>query len=304
MHHTILLTKAMTNLLKFIGAIGFLSAYLLQISRASVVSTGDFNKDFFVTWSPSHVNTSADGKARSLKLDQESGAGFSSNQMFLFGQLDMQIKLVPGDSAGTVLGFYMASDQPNRDEIDFEFLGNVSGQPYILQTNIYADGSDNREQRIYLWFDPTKDFHTYSILWNLHQIVLMVDSVPIRTYRNHANEGVPYPRWQPMSIKISLWNGDSWATRGGQDKIDWSQGPFVASFRNYKIDACVWNGNPRFCRAGSPTNWWNQKQFSTLTSIQRRLFKWVRNYHVIYDYCQDNQRFQNNLPKECSLSKY
>lgn len=132
----------------------------------------------------------------------------------------------------------------------------------------------------------------------------MVDSVPIRTYRNHANEGVPYPRWQPMSIKISLWNGDSWATRGGQDKIDWSQGPFVASFRNYKIDACVWNGNPRFCRAGSPTNWWNQKQFSTLTSIQRRLFKWVRNYHVIYDYCQDNQRFQNNLPKECSLSKY
>lgn len=73
MHHTILLTKAMTNLLKFIGVIGFLSAYLLQISRASVVSTGDFNKDFFVTWSPSHVNTSEDGKARSLKLDQESG---------------------------------------------------------------------------------------------------------------------------------------------------------------------------------------------------------------------------------------
>lgn len=46
---------------------------LVQISSASVVSSGDFNKDFFVTWSPSHVNTSADGRARSLKLDQESG---------------------------------------------------------------------------------------------------------------------------------------------------------------------------------------------------------------------------------------
>ncbi|KAJ0881579.1 putative xyloglucan:xyloglucosyl transferase [Helianthus annuus] len=92
--------------------------------------------------------------------------------MFLFGQIDMPIKLVPGHSAGTVLAFYLTSDQPNRDEIDFQFLGNVSGQPYILQTSLYADDFDNREEIIYLWFDPTKDFHTYSILWNLHQIVM------------------------------------------------------------------------------------------------------------------------------------
>ncbi|KAF5805751.1 putative xyloglucan:xyloglucosyl transferase [Helianthus annuus] len=65
----------------------------------------------------------------------------------------------------------LTSDQPNRDEIGFQFLGNVSGQPYILQTSVYADGFDNREDRIYLWFDATKDFHTYSILWNLHQFV-------------------------------------------------------------------------------------------------------------------------------------
>ncbi|XP_021990355.1 probable xyloglucan endotransglucosylase/hydrolase protein 21 isoform X2 [Helianthus annuus] len=98
-------------------------------------------------------------------------SAFASNDMFLFGQIDMPIKLVPGHSAGTVLAFYLTSDQPNRDEIDFQFLGNVSGQPYILQTSLYADDFDNREEIIYLWFDPTKDFHTYSILWNLHQIV-------------------------------------------------------------------------------------------------------------------------------------
>lgn len=132
----------------------------------------------------------------------------------------------------------------------------------------------------------------------------MVDTIPIRVYRNHADKGVAFPRWQPMSLKATLWNGDSWATRGGQDKIDWKNGPFIASFRNYKIDACVWKGNPRFCRAASSTNWWNQFNFSSLTSIQRRWFKWVRKYHMIYDYCQDNERFQNNLPKECSLPKY
>lgn len=53
--------------------IGILTLISTQITSGSVVSTGDFNKDFFVTWSPSHVNTSADGKTRSLKLDQESG---------------------------------------------------------------------------------------------------------------------------------------------------------------------------------------------------------------------------------------
>ncbi|KAJ0677837.1 putative xyloglucan:xyloglucosyl transferase [Helianthus annuus] len=29
----------------------------------------------------------------------------------------------------------------------------------------------NREQRLNLWFDATKDFRTYSILWNQHQVV-------------------------------------------------------------------------------------------------------------------------------------
>ncbi|GAV80288.1 Glyco_hydro_16 domain-containing protein/XET_C domain-containing protein [Cephalotus follicularis] len=294
----------MTHPIKYIAFIWVLIVNLFQISLSSVVSTGDFNKDFYVTWSPSHVNTSADGRTRSLKLDQESGSGFASNDMFLFGQFDMPIKVVPGHSAGTVVAFYLSSDQPNRDELDFEFLGNVIGQPYILQTNVYADGFGNREERIYLWFDPTKNYHTYSILWNLHQIVFMVDYIPIRLYRNHAAKGVAFPRRQPMGIKISLWNGDSWATRGGRDKIDWSKGPFIASFKNYRIDACIWNGNPRFCRAASNTNWWSNARFSTLTRVQKRWFKWVRKYHMIYDYCQDDKRFQNNLPKECSLSKY
>lgn len=133
----------------------------------------------------------------------------------------------------------------------------------------------------------------------------MVDWVPIRVFRNHAGKGVAFPRWQPMWIKASLWNGDSWATRGGRDKANWSKGPFVAWLRNYKADACVWKGRPRFCWAENSGNWWNQRKFESLTWKQRRLFKWARKYYLIYDYCQDTNRFQQDeLPRECSLPKY
>ncbi|XP_019165532.1 PREDICTED: probable xyloglucan endotransglucosylase/hydrolase protein 10 [Ipomoea nil] len=282
----------------------FLSILKFHVSIASVVSTGDFNRDFFVAWGPTHVITSPDGRSRSLKLDRASGSVMATKDMYLFGQFDMRIKLIPGNSAGTVVAFYLTSDQPNRDELDFEFLGNEPGKPCILQTNVFADGYGNREHRIRLWFDPTKDFHTYSILWNLHQIVFMVDWVPIRTYRNHVDRGVAYPRWQPMGLKLSVWDGDSWATEGGRVKIDWLKAPFIATFRDYRIDACVWGGNPIFCWSGGLANWWNNERSSTLTWAQRRLFRWVKRYHVIYDYCMDFRRFKNSLPRECFLLEY
>lgn len=65
----------------------------------------------------------------------------------------------------------LSSTNNEHDEIDFEFLGNRTGQPVILQTNVFTGGKGNREQRIYLWFDPSKAYHTYSVLWNLYQIV-------------------------------------------------------------------------------------------------------------------------------------
>ncbi|KAJ0967723.1 hypothetical protein J5N97_024640 [Dioscorea zingiberensis] len=84
-----------------------LLANLITNALGSVVSTGNFNMDFHIPWSPSHVSTSIDGRSRTLKLDQESGSAFISNDKFLFGEIDMQIKLIPGHSAGTVVAFYV-----------------------------------------------------------------------------------------------------------------------------------------------------------------------------------------------------
>ncbi|GKC22659.1 probable xyloglucan endotransglucosylase/hydrolase protein B [Tanacetum coccineum] len=130
-----------------------------------------FGRNYVPTWAFDHIKYFNGGNEIQLLLDKYTGTGFQSKGSYLFGHFSMQIKMVAGDSAGTVTAFYLSSQNSEHDEIDFEFLGNRTGQPYILQTNVFTGGKGDREQRIYLWFDPTKAYHSYSVLWNMYQIV-------------------------------------------------------------------------------------------------------------------------------------
>ncbi|XP_060972874.1 probable xyloglucan endotransglucosylase/hydrolase protein 23 [Cannabis sativa] len=265
------------------------------------VSAGDLNQDFKITWGDGRANIVNNGELLTLLLDKGSGSGFESKNEYLFGQIDMQIKLVAGNSAGTVTAYYLSSKGSTWDEIDFEFLGNLSGDPYILHTNVFSQGKGNREQQFYLWFDPTADFHTYSILWNPQHIVFSVDGTPIRKFKNLESKGVPYPKNQPMRIHSSLWNADDWATRGGLVKTDWSKAPFTASYRNFKANACVVSSGSSSCASNSQTNsnsWLNQE----LDSAGEQKLKWVQKNYLIYNYCTDSKRFPQGFPLECTVA--
>nr|BAD93484.1 pollen major allergen No.121 isoform 1 [Cryptomeria japonica] len=262
----------------------------LALSFSHLASANFFN-DFDITWGNDRAKILDNGQRLQLTLDQSSGSGFQSKNEYLFGKIDMQIKLVPGNSAGTVTAYYLSSQGDKHDEIDFEFLGNLSGDPYIMHTNVFSQGKGSREQQFYLWFDPTADFHTYSLLWNPHQIMFSVDGTPVRVFKNSEDLGFAYPKNQAMRIYSSLWNADDWATRGGAVKIDWSKSPFVASYGNFKAETCSASSD---CSVNS----WYGAQALELSEQEK--LEWVRKNYMIYNYCTDSKRFPQGFPAECT----
>ncbi|XP_074569919.1 putative xyloglucan endotransglucosylase/hydrolase protein 23 [Curcuma longa] len=286
-----------------------MKSFVFQILASSLVivaSAGSFYQDFDVTWGGGRAKVLDDGRLLTLSLDKASGSGFQSKNQYLFGKVDMQIKLVPGNSAGTVAAYYLSSQGATHDEIDFEFLGNLSGEPYTLHTNVFTQGKGNREMQFKLWFDPAADFHNYSILWNPRHVLFMADGTPIRDFRNLESRGIAFPKSQPMRIYSSLWNADEWATRGGLVKTDWSKAPFTASYRGFKADACAVagasGGGASACASMAANNrssgWWNQEVDSTAQARMR----WVQKNYMIYNYCSDLKRFPQGLPPECSIA--
>eukprot|EP01018_Ginkgo_biloba_P041150 Gb_00044 [translate_table: standard] len=206
-----------------------------------------FNEGFANLWGPQHESISQDQSEITIWLDRYSGSGFKSLKSFNSGYFSAAIKLQSGYTAGVNTAFYLSNNQvhPNQhDEIDIEFLGTIPGKPYTLQTNIYVDenaGSGNgrivsgREQQIHLWFDPTKDFHNYGILWTQSHIVFFVDDTPIRTYSRKGSSTFPS---RPMWVYGSIWDASSWATENGKYKADYKYEPFVSKFRNFILAEC------------------------------------------------------------------
>ncbi|KAL3744076.1 hypothetical protein ACJRO7_013345 [Eucalyptus globulus] len=276
---------------------------LVVVSWGTFASARNFYQDFDITWGDGRAQILNNGDLLTLSLDKASGSGFQSQNEYLFGKIDMQLKLVPGNSAGTVTAYYLSSNGSAWDEIDFEFLGNLSGDPYILHTNVFSQGKGNREQQFYLWFDPTADFHTYSILWNPQRIIFSVDGTPIREFKNAESIGVPFPKAQPMRIFSSLWNADDWATRGGLVKTDWTQAPFTASYRNFNADnACVSSSGSSSCTSSSSSSDGNAWLSEELDSTSQERLKWVQSNYMIYNYCTDAKRFPQGVPPECTMS--
>lgn len=129
-----------------------------------------------------------------------------------------------------------------------------------------------------------------------------VDNTPLREFKNLESRGVPFPNKQPMKLYSSIWNADQWATRGGLVKTDWTQAPFLASYRNFNADACVAPGGGdaavAYCASSAVARGgaWLAQKLDPRNEVKLR---WVQRNYMIYNYCSDAKRFPQGFPQEC-----
>ncbi|XP_042456883.1 probable xyloglucan endotransglucosylase/hydrolase protein 28 [Zingiber officinale] len=265
------------------------------------LTTLSFEEGYTQLFGDSNLRLHGDGRNIHISLDQRTGAGFASQDLYLHGFFSGSIKLPSDYAAGVVVAFYMSNGdifEKTHDELDFEFLGNIRGREWRVQTNVYGNGSisTGREERYELWFDPTEDYHQYSILWSSQRIIFYIDNIPIRELVKSQIMGGDYPA-KPMSLYATIWDGSTWATSGGRYKVNYKFAPYTAEFADLMLHGCAANPSDHKTICMGNDDVYNG---ITMSADQRLLMEKFRKKRITYSYCHDRIRYPTP-PPECIL---
>ncbi|CAN0910216.1 Probable xyloglucan endotransglucosylase/hydrolase protein 30 [Linum grandiflorum] len=304
-------SSSISSLLLLLLSLIAISSSVARASSSSFnLSTVAFDEAYSPLFGHSNLLRSPDGRSVRLLLDRSTGSGFISSKMYNYGFFSANIKLPAEYTAGVCVAFYTSNGdvfEKNHDELDFEFLGNVKGKPWRFQTNLYGNGSTHRgrEERYSLWFDPSKEFHRYSILWTPRHIIFYIDDVPIREVVRNSEMGGEYPS-KPMSLYATIWDASSWATSGGRFRANYDYAPFVAEFKDLALDGCPMNAAVEQLPTTTTEDCSESHDrlatadYSTITARQRHAMRRFRQRYIYYSYCYDSLRYPVP-PPECVI---
>ncbi|KAL6888592.1 hypothetical protein ACP4OV_009618 [Aristida adscensionis] len=286
------------------------AAAVVQGLPAINVTTVAFEQAYTPLFGHDNILRSADDRTVSLLLDRSTGSGFISSSMYQHGFFSASIKLPSDYTAGIVVAFYASNGdvfEKRHDELDFEFLGNIRGKPWRVQTNVYGNGSVSRgrEERYVLPFDPTTEFHRYSILWTAAAAAFFVDDVPVREVRRSAAMAGDFPA-KPMSLYATVWDASTWATSGGRYRVNYRYGPFVASFTDLALAGCrvdpVRMPGPAAAAAACAAagEALRASEPAVMTLEKQQAMRRFREQNMVYSYCYDTLRYPVPFP-ECDV---
>ncbi|CAI9103346.1 OLC1v1001809C1 [Oldenlandia corymbosa var. corymbosa] len=275
-------------------------------SSVSPIATIPFSAGFSPLFGDANIKRSPDDASVHLHLNQLTGSGFKSSDLYNHGFFSAKIKLPSDYTAGIVVAFYTTNGDlfvKNHDELDFEFLGNIRGKPWKFQTNMYGNGSTSRgrEERYRLWFDPSKEFHRYSILWTTNKIIFYIDNVPIREIMRHESMGGDYPS-KPMGLYATIWDASDWATSGGKYKTNYKYAPFVAEFTDFALHGCAVDPLEEVVndRCNEKNDQLENANYARISPKQRTAMAKFRQRYMYYSYCYDSLRYPTP-PPECVI---
>lgn len=286
-----------------LGLVLICSVLVLAAGSSRNLPILSFDEGYSQLFGEDNLMVLRDGKAVHLSLDERTGSGFVSQDLYLHGFFSASIKLPADYTAGVVVAYYMSNGdmyEKNHDELDFEFLGNIRGKDWRIQTNVYGNGSTNvgREERYGLWFDPSEDFHQYSILWTDNQIIFYVDNVPIREIKRTEAMGGDFPS-KPMSLYATIWDGSNWATNGGKYKVNYKYAPYITEFSDLILHGCA--VDPIEQSSLKCDHAPNSKSIPGITPDQKTKMENFRKKHMQYSYCYDRTRY-TVPPSECVIN--
>ncbi|KAL2942267.1 putative xyloglucan endotransglucosylase/hydrolase protein 28, partial [Bienertia sinuspersici] len=276
-----------------------------SINKLPIIS---FDEGYSHLFGNDNLMVVKDGKSVLLSLDERTGmlllffyflgSGFMSHDLYLHGFFSASMKLPSDYTAGVVVAFYMSNAdmyEHNHDELDIEFLGNIRGKEWRVQTNVYGNGSTSvgREERYTLWFDPSEEFHRYSVLWAEDKIIFYVDDVPIREIRRTEAMKHDFPS-KPMSLYATIWDASTWATNGGKYKVDYRYAPYVAQFSDLVLHGCAVDPIERSRKCALMDG----SVPSGITPSQQMKMASFRKKHLTYSYCYDKSRYKVP-PSDC-----